>query len=123
MRKANILFLLVVLLIGVTFILAMRPPEGSPYHPFVGTWELEHGESSSLQRIVLTPSRRVIVNGTVRGEFAFSPAVITINTGNQVLNQSIEVRGNRMYIYRNGTLVSTYERINHCWPPSPSICT
>jgi|GEM_PF-6136285 len=122
MKKANILLLLVVVLIVIALIIVMRPPEASPYHPFIGTWELERGEDGSFQRIVLTPSRRVIINGTVQGEFTFLPAIITINTDKAVLNQLIEVRRDRMYLYQNNTLVSTYRRINHCWPPSPSIC-
>lgn len=122
MKKANVLLLLAVLLVGIVLIVVMRPPEGSPYHPFVGTWELERGENDSFQRIVLTPSRRVIINGNVQGEFSFSPAVITINIDNRVLTQSIEVQRDRMYLYQSDTIVSTYKRINYCWPPSPSVC-
>jgi hypothetical protein len=123
MKRVHLLYLLGILAIGVALLIALRPPSLSPYHPFVGTWELERGSDDSFQRIILAPRQRVIINGAVQGEFTASPAIVTIHTDNVIAHHSIEMHRDRLYLYQNDALVFVYRRINNCWTPlQNNIC-
>jgi hypothetical protein len=117
--RINLFFALGIGVIILAFFIAIRPPSGSsPNHPFVGRWEFEHGQEGSFQNIILAPSKRVFIDGVIRGTYTISPATISLVINNTQIEWAFEVQNDRLYIYQDEELVSTYRRIDHCWSPT-----
>jgi hypothetical protein len=121
--RINTLFAIGIAITVFALFIVLRPPDLSPYHPFVGTWELERGQESSFQRVVLAPSQRVFVSNEIRGTYTISPSVMSLQINDITRNISFEVSNNRLYLYREREPVSVYKRIDNCWSPSlPNTC-